>query len=106
MSFYDSKWRNRLPKYAGNLAWITLAATVLLVFLYIFGHIQRVIIWVLLVIWIILPPIWFWFEFFYLHKPNRIAGKEDKDLFEYGQKVSGTMWAGIVTLLIVLLAKT
>ena len=44
-------------------------------------------------LWLIMPPLWFWYEFFWIYdrrgKPGTI------ELFKHGQQVSIAIWAGV-----------
>jgi hypothetical protein len=59
------------------------------------------------VLWAILPPFWFWFEYFGMYKPE-IEGstldasgrQESLNLFKHGQQLAGAMWIGLVGALI------
>lgn len=58
----------------------------------------------LLAAWTLLPPLWFWFEYFYLYKPFAPAGTFEA--FKYGQDISAKIWAAIVAVITaVMLAK-
>lgn len=49
-------------------------------------------------LWAVLPPIWFWLEYFYVY---RVYGLPDTlELFKYGQDVAKAIWAGVLTGLI------
>ena len=60
-------------------------------------HPVKVLQAVLLVIWIVGPPVWFWYEFFYLYK--RANNPEDWDRFKHGQDQSAKIWLALVTVL-------
>ena len=47
-------------------------------------------------LWIILPPIWFWFEYYFLYKGGA-AGLEE---LKHGQDQSSKIWLALVTLLL------
>lgn len=49
-------------------------------------------------VWIVVPPIWFWFEFFYLYKKEN--PKPDLDEFKHGQDQSSKIWLALVTVLL------
>ena len=67
---------------------------------------------VTLLFWILVPPCWFWFEYFFLYRydPQTIPGgthkpdwhKADWDNFKYGQEVSSKVWLALVTALTIL----
>lgn len=46
-------------------------------------------------IWIIVPPIWFWFEYYFLYED----GKPGLDEFKHGQGQSSKIWLALITLL-------
>ena len=49
-------------------------------------------------LWAVGPPVWFWFEYFYIY---RAYGQPDTlDLFKCGQDVSKAIWAGVLAVLI------
>ena len=52
---------------------------------------------VLLVLWTVGPPVWFWYEFFYLYK--RVRNPEDWDRFKHGQDQSAKIWLALVAVL-------
>lgn len=55
-------------------------------------------IYYLIGFWAVVPPLWFWFEYFYLYLKY---GKEDGlDRFKYGQQVAAAIWAGVLAMLI------
>jgi len=47
----------------------------------------------LVVAWAVVPPIWFWFEFYFLYLVDGEEGSED--LFKHGQQTAVAIWAGI-----------
>ena len=61
----------------------------------------------LLLFWVLVPPVWFWFEYFFLYRydplilPNGDA-KPDWDNFKYGQDLSAKIWLALVTALTIL----
>lgn len=58
------------------------------------------IIYGLVGIWGILPPIWFWLEYFFiLHKHGT---DQDFERFKYGQQLSIAVWVVVTTLLVAL----
>jgi hypothetical protein len=49
-------------------------------------------------LWAVLPPLWFWLEYFYLY---RVYGQPDTfELFKYGQEIAKPIWAGVFAALI------
>ena len=51
---------------------------------------------------IVVPPCWFWFEYFGLYRYDSGAHKPDWDSFKYGQDVSSKVWLALVTTLTIL----
>lgn len=51
----------------------------------------------LLAVWMLLPPLWFWVEYFYIFKPHAVPGVFDQ--FKYGQDISAKIWAATVALI-------
>jgi hypothetical protein len=50
-------------------------------------------IYILAVLWAVLPPIWFWFEYFFLYQ--RYGEKDGFEAFKYGQQISVAIWAAV-----------
>lgn len=48
--------------------------------------------------WTLAPPIWFWFEYFYLFK--RFGHPEMLESFKHGQHVSTSIWAGVIAFML------
>ena len=48
--------------------------------------------------WTLGPPIWFWFEYFWLFKSFGDPAKLEE--FKHGQQVSASIWAGVVAFMI------
>lgn len=61
-------------------------------------HPIKIVQAVMLVIWIIGPSIWFWYECFYLYKRTQNQNR-DWDGFKYGQDQSAKIWLALVTVL-------
>jgi hypothetical protein len=60
---------------------------------------------VFIVLWTLLPPIWFWFEYFFDYLRKWEPGHEpppDFDVFKYGQDVSLRVWLAASSVLLVL----
>jgi hypothetical protein len=49
--------------------------------------------------WILAPPIWFWFEYFFLYDRLGTA-KPDAEEFRHGQEQSAKIWLALVTVLL------
>jgi len=53
--------------------------------------------------WTLLPPIWFWYEYFFLFRdafPK--ANSDELDQFKYGQDFSSKIWLAAVSVLLIL----
>lgn len=50
--------------------------------------------------WVLAPPLWFWFEYFYIYKT--FGKRSNFDQFKHGQQVSASIWAGLVICLFAL----
>ena len=48
--------------------------------------------------WTIGPPVWFWFEYFWLFK--QYSKPEHLEIFRHGQQVSASIWAGVIAFVI------
>jgi len=58
---------------------------------------------IILACWTLLPPIWFWFEYFFIYKsPKNAAPKPDFESFKYGQDASSKIWIATASVLLVL----
>ena len=55
----------------------------------------------LLAAWTLLPPIWFWLEYFVIRPPTD-PESASFDRYKYGQELSRNVWAAVVALLLVL----
>ena len=55
-------------------------------------------LWVLLLLWTLLPPAWFSIEYFQLYGRYGLPGTLDQ--FKYGQELASKFWAGGVALVI------
>jgi hypothetical protein len=53
--------------------------------------------------WTVMPPIWFWYEYFYLRPkyPSPPAGP-DFDEFKYGQDLASKIWIAATSTLLIL----
>jgi hypothetical protein len=55
---------------------------------------------IVLVAWTVVPPIWFWYEYWFIYlKGHRFEDRvpENFELFKYGQDVSAKIWLAIVS---------
>jgi hypothetical protein len=58
---------------------------------------------VLTFVWAVLPPIWFWFEHWFLYSPY--GDKEAFAQFRHSQQLSAAIWAGILAASAVVLSR-
>ena len=56
----------------------------------------------LLGFWIIIPPLWLWYEFCFLYEKGRVPFSNDFEKFKYGQELSKNLWISISATLILL----
>ena len=56
----------------------------------------------ILVGWILLPPVWFWLEYFGVYTHGRAGDPDDLDSFKYGQDISSKIWLATITALTIL----
>jgi len=54
------------------------------------------------ILWSIIPPIWFWYEFFHLYR--EYGEDETFEYFKYAQQLSIAIWVGILASLSFLLS--
>ena len=53
--------------------------------------------------WTLLPPIWFWYEYFFIFsKAYPSADKDKLDTFKYEQDLSSKIWLALVSVLLIL----
>jgi len=53
--------------------------------------------------WTLLPPIWFWYEYFFLFAPAYLdIESKEFDRLKYGQDLSSKIWLAAVSLLLIL----
>jgi len=50
-------------------------------------------------IWVLLPPIWFWVEYFFIYKNLDSEVRPELGQFKYGQQLSAKIWLAVVSLL-------
>ncbi len=53
----------------------------------------------LLVLWAVVPPTWFWVEFHYIWRPANAPPSSGLDDFKYSQEVSRNIWLAFVALI-------
>ncbi|MFM7732691.1 MAG: hypothetical protein ACKO6F_04360 [Cyanobium sp.] len=54
----------------------------------------------LLGFWIIVPPLWLWFEFCFLFAEGQTPFANDFEKFKYGQELTKNLWLSISALLL------
>ena len=53
--------------------------------------------------WLLLPPVYFWYEYFYVYGRTRnAAARADLESFKYGQDVASKIWIAVVSALLAL----
>jgi hypothetical protein len=60
---------------------------------------------IVLLAWTLLPPIWFWYEYWYMYLADYRPGHktpDDLELFKYGQDVSSKIWVAAASSMFVL----
>ena len=58
---------------------------------------------VIVALWTILPPIFFWIEYIWLYKPTfSMADKDRFEAFKYQQDLSSKIWLALVSVLLML----
>ncbi len=55
------------------------------------------------VFWVIVPPSWFSFEYFYIFK--EYGNATDLELFKYGQDIASKVWLSVVTIITTFIAQ-
>jgi hypothetical protein len=105
---YKEKWRKVLAPTAGILAAIAAIATIGALLLdpptnNLAASGKPAWALVALVLWAVVPPMWFWLEHFYVWRGAGIA--DTFDLHKYGQEVSRNIWLAFVALLAALYFK-
>jgi hypothetical protein len=58
---------------------------------------------IIIVLWTLLPPLYFWAEFYFYYKPRLTDPSkkpDDFDLFKYGQEVSSKIWLAVISALL------
>jgi hypothetical protein len=84
---------SRASKTAQGAAWLfgILLAISVPVCWCCFLHKQIEYVYVFAAFWSITPPIWFWYEYYWIY---RVDGEpESFELFKYGQDVAKAVWA-------------
>jgi hypothetical protein len=58
-----------------------------------------------LIAWTVLPPIYFWFEYWFVYLGDHRPGHktpDDLELFKYGQELSARMWLAATSCVLIL----
>jgi len=55
---------------------------------------------IVLGLWVLLPPIWFWYEYFFLYKDIPKVEREKIEEFKHGQDQSAKLWLALITVLL------
>jgi hypothetical protein len=100
LSGYKAPWKARLSV---STATVSIVAALILIAGLNRGWHQPVVRVVALVVWGVLPPLYFWFENFFLWQGD--DAPKDHDQFErwkYGQELSRNIWAGLLAVLAIL----
>ena len=50
-------------------------------------------LYILGAIWAVAPPVWFWYEYFYVYRSS--GDPSGFEQFKYGQQVAIAIWAGV-----------
>jgi len=56
---------------------------------------------VLVGIWTIIPPVWFFVEYFYIYKRCEPHDTHKFDQFKHGQQLAAAIWAGLLAFLFI-----
>ena len=59
------------------------------------GYTQAIV----LAAWIVLPPVWFWIEYYFVYRVHAYPGENRED-FKYGQDQAAKIWLALVTALL------
>jgi hypothetical protein len=50
--------------------------------------------------WVLVPPIWFWVEYFFLFKRTPTSDRGEFDEFKHGQDQAAKIWLALITVLL------
>ena len=53
-------------------------------------------------VWSVFPPLWFWYEYYYIYQ--KYGNHEKFDKFKYGQDLSKAVWVGFGAVLLAAVA--
>jgi hypothetical protein len=103
---YDKAWKNRLVFAVWATAAVAGAITVINMFgIVIFGIVNPPIEqkkWAgkMLMLWVLLPPIWFWAEYWLLFRHDKNCQSPGKlEQFKFAVELSKNVWLALVVLL-------
>ena len=54
---------------------------------------------VLIMIWVLVPPMWFWFEYYGIWRYEDKQARQSREKFQLGQELSSKIWLAAVTAL-------
>lgn len=91
---------SRLITFCGTVAAILAALCIVFGFLWRNDHNNHVTRKaIILSIWVIVVPLWFSIEYFFLYKTKGLDGDKSFDHFKHGQDVATKAWLAVVTVL-------
>ena len=106
--YEDQKGPKRVFR-AAIAAFILFAVTVIYLVLesFVFEWRYRWVLYCLVFAWSVLPPFWFWFEYFFNFKPfGRHSNPKAFDHLKHGQQTAAAIWAGVLAFIILVAATT
>lgn len=56
----------------------------------------------LLLFWVVIPPSWFWLQFYALYRYDDPKKREYWEKFKYGQDIASKIWLALVSALTIL----
>jgi hypothetical protein len=103
-------WQHDWKKAQARMGWIASGLLVISVAVCFWSFGQgfdphkpsKIVQAVLLGVWVLAPPIWFWYEYYFLYSnyaPTSPATKPPLEEFKHGQDQSAKIWLALVTLL-------
>ena len=105
---YTAQWKKLTHQIVSAVTLVALLVTVALVGAYLIGvwwsidsmsQIREPWLHLLFACWVILPPIAFWFEYYFMWEDERDTHAFDLDHFSYGQTQSRNMWLALSVVL-------
>lgn len=57
---------------------------------------------IVLCIWVFAPPLWFWYEYYFVYAriPEQVEGRPKLDNYKHGVDVASKLWLALVTVLL------